>query len=132
MAVRNVVSAAYNAHTSNYFNSLRLLKLDDIFKYQAGKLVKNFIDRELPPSFDGYFKLTSDINQRKTQSRYPKTLYYNRKYKKQYKMKFERLSTITIPKTWNSIPREIRTQDKISTLAREYKNYLLSKYSEDA
>jgi len=50
-AIRNVAKAKYNAHTDPLFKSLKILKLDDIFKLTNMKLYHKFHNNNLPAYF---------------------------------------------------------------------------------
>ena len=60
-AVRHVAAAAHNAHTDTIFNSLNLLKFEDLYKFNLSTFMFN-LGRGLPPtSIKSYFVLILDV-----------------------------------------------------------------------
>ena len=54
-AVRAITNSNYNAHTNPIFNSLKLLKLHDIYRLSAAKFYYKYKKHELPGYFDNKF-----------------------------------------------------------------------------
>ena len=61
-AVRLITNSKYNAHTSNLFQKLKILKLDDLFKKQALILYWKYINNSIPPELKSYLQITNEIH----------------------------------------------------------------------
>ena len=53
-AVRVIAASKYNAHTSNIFNQLKLLKVHDLFKLNCLKIYFKYKHNEVPVNFKNY------------------------------------------------------------------------------
>ena len=49
-------------HTSHIYNDLNILKISDIITLKNLLFIHDYFNHKLPESFEGYFKLTSDMH----------------------------------------------------------------------
>ena len=60
-AIRTINKAAFNSHTDPLFHSAQILKLDDLYQYSSALFMYDYINNNLPRSFDNIFSLNKDI-----------------------------------------------------------------------
>lgn len=65
----------YDAHTNPLFSNLKILKIEDIFKYQTLKLLHEYSSSKLPQALMKLFKPVKDTHQRETRSNTKNLLY---------------------------------------------------------
>ena len=59
-----------------FYAKLKILKLLDLYKFKTAKLVHDYMNRKLPPSFSGYFNKSCDVSNYSTRtSENPYNLY---------------------------------------------------------
>ena len=118
------------AHTEPLFKSLRLLKINDIYKLQIAKCVHSYVTNVLPLSLMDIFTYLhcGERNTRQSKAR---------------KLRLPKTRTIVAtrsianmgPKIWNSIKSELylnKDNKQIVTIkcfAKRYKNYLVEAYT---
>ena len=62
MAIRMTTNSQYDAHTDPLFKSLKLIKVEDIFKLQQFKLYHKYVNRNLPEYLQNItIRLNSDV-----------------------------------------------------------------------
>ena len=59
-AMRIINTAKYNSHTEPLFKKCEILKLPDLYEHQISIFMYDFINRNLPRSFDSMFQLISE------------------------------------------------------------------------
>ena len=60
-AIRIINNAGYNNHTDPLFKNCEILKLSDMYQYHVYLFMDDFISKRLPISFDGLFRLNSEV-----------------------------------------------------------------------
>ena len=117
-AIRAVSFLRYNAHTTNTFRQLKILKVSDIFEFRALKFYHNLINNKVPAYFVSNFtEIMQNVNLPTTRTKRSRKCL---KYKiAELKQSFDRLVT-----------------DKVHTHSLEgfasyTKNHILSKYIEN-
>ena len=60
-AIRTINKAAFNSHTDPLFRSSQILKLDDLYHYTSSLFMFDYVNRNLPRSFDNVFPLNRDV-----------------------------------------------------------------------
>jgi len=101
-AVRVIVGARRDAHTSPIFAELKLLKICQIKILQIGDFIFRFEHNLLPSSFSGYFTMGSQIHTHNTRN---STAYRSAKARTNIREFSIKSSGPTI---WNAIPLETR------------------------
>ena len=62
--IRNVNNSEIRAHSDPLFNKLKILKFDDLFKYNVCYFIHQYANNKLPPSFDNMFPLMRESDAR--------------------------------------------------------------------
>ena len=60
-AIRTINKGAYNSHTDPLFHASNILKLDDLYQYQAALFMFDYTHNNLPNSFVGTFPYNREI-----------------------------------------------------------------------
>ena len=60
-AIRTIYKAAYNSHTDPLFNTSQILKITNLYQYQCVLFMFDFINQNLPCSFDGVFQHVHEV-----------------------------------------------------------------------
>jgi hypothetical protein len=60
-AIRYIHNSAYNSHTDPMFKSSKIMKIDDIYEYQAALFMFDYTKHTLPDSFESVFKCRYEI-----------------------------------------------------------------------
>ena len=110
--IRIISNAPPYSHTSNFFHTLKILKFNDIYKYQLGLYMYKSFDK---------FKCTHPVNTRNRNLAVPA---FQRLTQTQRSVSFRG------PHIWNELPAYIRAIDSLPSFKRELKNYLISLYAE--
>ena len=119
--------------TNRLFYNLKILKVEDVFKFQVSKFIFNCLNLITPRNFQDWFKLCYKIHNHNTRSAivdienlvnsnklfilYGRTTHYGLK-----------LLKVSGPKLWNLIPNHIRSNPSAGYFATHLKNYLMAKY----
>ena len=116
-AIRNVLGKKATAHTAPLFHSLEQLSLIDLFRYNCAIFMYKYHNNLLPRSFENMFTPCNPPN--RTNS---------------YKLVKNRISFLSqfpasfLPKTWNSLTRELKLSCSLSTFKRSLRGTLLEAY----
>ena len=112
--IRAVAGASYLAHTNPLFFSLKILKFNDLYKYNLGVYMYRNLER-----FSIY--LSNNV--------------YNTRTNAIYNPPFQRLNLCQrqsieyqAPNNWNEIPESIRNSSNLMSFKINYKSHLVSKY----
>ena len=62
MAVRLIMNVSRRESTSKHFKKLMLLKVPDLYDVSVSIFMYNFINSNLPETFDNYFIITGEIH----------------------------------------------------------------------
>ena len=121
-AIRIITSSHYIAHTDPLFSMTKLLKLDDLYKYQLGIFMHKFTHFQLPQNMSSIFLRTEIIHKHKRRNQ---NAYYIQKIRTN-----TRKSTINFsgPKYWNTLPANIRQLVSIHQFKKKFKELLLTKF----
>ena len=111
--IRAINRLPYNTHTNDYFKSMRIPKLEDIYHLQLGKYM--FTNQNK-------FNLVSDVHSHNTRSRNNLALPL---YNLSHTQKFYKYRGI---KLWNTLPDNIIKSTTVQQLGAQLKSYLIDKY----
>ena len=113
----------YIAHTEPLFSMTKLLKLDDLYKYQLGICMHKVTHCQLPQNMYSMFLRTDNIHSHQLRN-------HNAYYIQQIRTN-TRKSTINFsgPKFWNTIPTNLRQLASIHQFKKKFKALLLTKNS---
>ena len=108
------------------FKNLEILKLNDIFKFHIVKFVFQCLNRESPPTFQGWFNVNSEIHQHGTTSSVEilRENYFDVGTVTESRILHTRQSNlinyggkslqVTGPILWNDLPIEIRNKERLN------------------
>ena len=65
-AIRAVVGARFRDLVNPYYSQLKILQIDDLFKFEVAKFVNGSLHNKAPNSFSKYFCKTNDRSSRAT------------------------------------------------------------------
>ena len=118
-AIRFIANIPPATHTQAEFFNLKLLKISQIRHYQVGIFMYRYLHNLLPPTYQHFFSLNSDIHTHP--SRNPYSLYIP------FARTNTRLASIRCdgPRKWNDIPLHIRTLPSVHLFKRELRSYIL-------
>ena len=111
-SIRAINSLGFNAHTSEYFKSMKLLKLEDIFKLKI--LIPMFTDRN--------FETNQEIHSHNTRNRMAAAVPYFNRAKSQSTWLYQKIQL------WNSLPSEITSANSVTIFKSRLKNHFVSLY----
>ena len=122
-AIRIITSFHYIAHTDPLFSTTKLLKLDDLHKYQLDIFMHKVTHFQLPQNMSSMFLRTDNIHSHKLRNQ-------NAYYIQQIRTN-TRKSTINFsgPKFWNTLPANLRQLVSIHQFKKKSKELLLTKYT---
>ena len=112
--VRTISDADFLAHTTPLFHTLKILKLKDLYKFQA------VIDTHKKIQ-DGFYGIQHGLQTRNSKLALPK---FHRLTRTQQSVTFNG------PTLWNMLPGEIRNIDVLSRFKRKLKDHYLSQYGD--
>ena len=121
-AIRICTKSDYRAHTSELFQSLHTLKLQDINKLQIASLMQRYHAKTLSPYLMNMFTVNSNIHSYNTRSsnRFHRWNYSNNKSK--YSLRH------TGPALWNDLDLQNFNIQFNNTFKRKYKNDIINTY----
>ena len=120
--IRVINHAPYNSHTNNLFEENKLLKLDDIIKFEQLKIVFLFKNEDLPKELNTLFKL--NINTYNTQNASKGGLSIPKINTTSFGIKSLRYSA---PVTWNEFIKSINDFKDIKSI-NQLKNCMKKLY----
>ena len=120
-AIRLVISRDWNVSAAPLFHNTNELPFAELIKFEIAKILFNYSNNCLPPSFDPYFTLAKDTHSRMT------------KFSTQEQMVIPFYKTNCLqksikyvgPKIWNSIPLDVR-KFSFNRFNKCYKNLLMN------
>ena len=120
-AVRNILHQSLFCHTTPIFNTLKLLKLPDIFKLRLLNFVFESLNKLAPHYFHSYFSINSSIHSYYTRHSTHGDIYIEKKNTLQFGLRSIRCMGA---KLWNDLPLEVRNSTSKFLFKRKVKLYL--------
>ena len=121
-AIRHIYRSAYNAHTDPLFKESKILKLDQLYILEAGKLVFDALHGILPAPLLHVYMPNTTIHTHNTRKR-------DNPHSHQIRTLVARNSIVhRAPQIWSDIPKEIRKMNTRNSFKRALKQSLLSGY----
>ena len=116
--------APYNSHTNNLFNNDKILKFEDIIKFQQLKIIYKFKSNSLPKDLNNLFIENKDVNCHFTQNVAKEDLYIPQILTKTFGTNSLKYSAAVL---WNN---HLKIDDKINyfTSLYSFKKYLKKFY----
>ena len=121
-AIRHVMLAKFNAHTSVFFKSLNMLKLTDIFDFNRAIFVHKFVYGNLPSAFTTYYEFLLEAGIDRNRNDIKKIFIPEFNYPRVKSPKWE------AAKFWNTLPLSIRNICKETDFRKELTALMLDKY----
>lgn len=125
-ALRAINKANYNAHTDPLFKNNKILKVKDLFVFEALRFLTKLENNKLPISFQGFFPLNRDIH-----------IHRITRQSDQFFIKASRYSITkalpcnTLPKIWNDWKSKNIVKDHLNTkFLKNVKTKLLDEYND--
>jgi hypothetical protein len=117
-AIRFVAKIPYRAHTKAEFLGLKILQPEQIRQLQIGIFMYRYIHNQLPATYKDYFKFRIDIQKRGLRNTNHFYIPFARTN--------TRLASIKCigPRTWNSIPLDIRSLPSLRLFKRELSTFI--------
>ena len=119
--VKTILKQSYTSHSTPHFHSLQILKLEDIYKLQIGKLMHKIIKNKNTTA-ESLTPLT-DVHTHNTRSRQKENYYLPAVRTNLGKTSF----SYNGPKIWNSFPTKVRNSSDFC-FNKSLKHYLLQQY----
>ena len=121
-AIRHIYRSAYNAHTDPLFKESKILKLDQLYILEAGKLVFDALHGILPAPLLHVYMPNTTIHTHNTRQR-------DNPHSHQIRTLVARNSIVhRAPQIWSDIPKEIRKMNTRNSFKRALTQSLLSGY----
>ena len=120
--IRIITSSHYIAYTDPLFAMTKLLKIEDLYKYQLGIFMHKVTHSQLPQNMSSMFLRTDKIHSHKPRNQ-------NAYFIQQIRTN-TRKSTINFsgPTFWNTLPINLRQIVSIHLFKKKFKELLQSKY----
>ena len=125
-ALKILFNKDFYTPTKKLHHELKVLMVEDMYKYNMGKFVYKQQIGLLPDIFENHFttvKATHDHMTRQNDHLQTNTTSLNEHAQKK--------SNVKAAKIWNQIPKDIRNANTLSIFKEQYKQYLLEHYNTD-
>ena len=121
-ALRVICNTSSRTHTDPLFSKLKILKINDLYKFQLGQFMYNFTNNSLPQVFDSMFLRNQSVHNYPTRQSDEFHLPLLRTLLAQNTFIF------TGPRFWNSLENEIKNAPSLYTYKNKLKHFLLKSY----
>ena len=122
-SIRAINNLPFNSHTNDYFHSMNLLKIQDLFKYKISLLMFKTLKFSDNSELLGQLSIFSNLHDHFTRNqealRIPK---FNKKQSK-FSIEYQGVSI------WNSLPNDIKKINSLLKFKRNIKDYFLLSYN---
>jgi hypothetical protein len=122
-AVRYIHRSSYNAHTNPLFSESKILKLDDIYELEVGKLVYDAMHNTLPKPLSFLYNPNCTIHSHNTRQR------GNPHMETRRSVVAANSLTHKAPVIWSHLPQHIRELNTRSKFKKHLKKSILLKYT---
>ena len=116
-----MTSSDWNVSAAPLFHKINVLPFPELIKFEIAKILYNYNNNCLPPSFDHYFTLAENSHSRMTRFSSQEQMvipFYKTN-------RLQRSITYVGPKIWNLIPLEVR-KFLFNRFHKCYKNLLIN------
>ena len=121
-AIRAISYLPYNAHTSSFFKSMQVLKTNDLYNLQIGKIMHSAIRKGT------YANLSEALLHRSSIHQYGTRQVNQLNVPRYSRAKSQRSLLFTGIKLWNQISSIIETDNSLYTFKRVLKNHYIESY----
>ena len=125
-AIRILTKCRVSDRITPRFHDLQILQVNDMFKYEIGKLMHQYTHKKLPEHFNNYFTYMSKVHSYSTRNNVTNQIAQPRFSTSRSQKSFKFIGA----KLWNEISYSIK-QLSYPKFKSEYKNFLLSKYVDE-
>ena len=119
-AVRNICNVSFTHHTGPLFKSLRILSVFDLYKYQLGVFMHNFIHHKLPKCYSNFYFQNRHYHDYNTRKKHLLTIPFSRTCLSKSQI---RHSGAVL---WNSLHDRIKHCTSLYSFKVKYKQHLLN------
>ena len=114
--IRNICNTKYNAHTSKLFAENSILKITELYELSTLRLIKKTLNQQTPIRMRDIFTKREEIRPQRNQNIKVHAT--------------EGRISHDLPKIWNNLPNELKTETKCKQLTSKIKNKFLEEYKE--
>ena len=127
-AIRHLSKSHYLAHTEPRMKSLEILSINDQYLFQTASLAHDMLNKQCPSNLQNSLNLCTDSHSYSLRSteETPLEIRESRFKRPEVKLGFSNMA----PKTWNSIPSNIREIKNRITFKKKLKLHILEGYAE--
>jgi hypothetical protein len=124
-AVRLIVQAKYNSHTSPIFKSQKILTIDDILNLECCKLYQKRIKNQLPPYFNNLLFTNSETHN------YPTRQQDNIRIPNITTKMQEQYLSVKVARAWNNLPISIKqfVNQSRNSFSEKCHNHFIKQYA---
>ena len=109
------------------YKNLKILQIEDLFRYETAKFVFSCISKQAPKPFSNYFLNISDVAQRTTRHSIDNLNLYIPRYRTN---RLQRCIKHQGVKVWNSIPKKLKSLE-FKAFKTRLKELIISNYNGD-
>ena len=120
-SIRNICNAPYNAHTTILYKKLGILKLNDLYKIQLGKMMYEYSRLILPTPLIDLFTPNRNIHEHNTRNRNAPH-FITRTYNASKSFLHQG------PKLWSTLANEHKISKTTKSFTKTFKKMLISEY----
>ena len=119
-----MTGSEFDVHTAPLFKKLRILDIFKQYEYQVGIFVHDALHNALPPHFNNYFSYVNHSHNTRRKAKRDLNI-------PKYNSNIGQSSIMFVgAKLWNNLPDVVRDIPARSKFKKDYKHFLLQKYSE--
>jgi len=120
-AIRVINNLPYNEHTSQYFKSNKILKLNDLYNYQILRFMFNITNNQIQ-NFSYINVRQQEVHNHNTRTRNQLVIPQFSQTKSQFALAYSGV------KLWNALPQELKIQMSLSNFSKKLKLYQIEAY----
>ena len=121
-SLRAIFNTPYNAHTKQLFKNSQIIKLKDLFEFKIVLYMFKTLNLKNDPDLLSHLSKFSSIHDHYTRNN------IDFKIPKYSRNRCKNNISIIGPQFWNTLPLNIRLENKLNTFRKSLKSYYLSKY----
>ena len=126
-AMRIISGCDYLDDAIPIYKNLKILQIEDLFRYETAKFVFSCISKQAPKPFSNYFLNINDVAYRTTRHSIDNLNLYIPRYQTN---RLQRCIKYQGVKVWNSIPKELKSLE-FKAFKTRLKELIISNYNSD-
>ena len=123
--VRNVKNVGFMSHTDPLFNELKMLRFEDLFKYNVCTFLHKYSTKRLPASFDNIFTFL-----RETDDRNNRDSFYNFKVETPKNKALNTFPRVVFLPIWNSLSSLLQSTESHKVFKNDLQKDLVARYGD--